>query len=140
MLWVVLGHVYMAYAFSPVDNYLDIYNWMKDTTSQYIIGATVSVDTFFVIGGFLTMFTFQTTMDKGVKFNVPMFYFHRYLRLTPAFAAMLLAHVALFNYFGSGPVWDNTNAYLVEGCKTYWWSALLYIQNYVNPNGVVSCT
>jgi hypothetical protein len=26
MLWVVLGHVYMAYVFVPLDNYIDVYN------------------------------------------------------------------------------------------------------------------
>jgi peptidoglycan/LPS O-acetylase OafA/YrhL len=77
-------------------------------------------------------------MDKGVKFNVPLYYFHRYLRLTPALAAMLLAHAALFNYFGSGPLWQNTDAYLSKACRKYWWSTLLYIQNYANPDGTVS--
>ncbi|CAH1378595.1 unnamed protein product [Tenebrio molitor] len=135
MLWVVLGHVYMAYVFVPLDNYIDVYNWLDSTSSQYIAGATVSVDTFLVIGGFLTVYTFQATMDKGVKFNVPLYYFHRYLRLTPALAAMLLAHAALFNYFGSGPLWQNTDAYLSKACRKYWWSTLLYVQNYANPDG-----
>jgi peptidoglycan/LPS O-acetylase OafA/YrhL len=135
MLWVVLGHVYMAYVFVPLDNYIDVYNWLDSTYSQYIAGATVSVDTFLVIGGFLTIYTFQATMDKGVKFNVPLYYFHRYLRLTPALAAMLLAHAALFNYFGSGPLWQNTDAYLSKACRKYWWSTLLYVQNYANPDG-----
>ncbi|KAJ3644146.1 hypothetical protein Zmor_026818 [Zophobas morio] len=135
MLWVVLGHVYMAYVFVPLDNYLDVYNWIESTYSQYITGATVSVDTFFVVGGFLTIYTFQATMDKGVTFNVPLYYFHRYLRLTPAVAAMVLAHAALFNYFGSGPVWQRTDTFLTKACKEYWWSALLYVQNYANPEG-----
>nr|XP_015840143.1 PREDICTED: nose resistant to fluoxetine protein 6-like [Tribolium castaneum] len=136
MLWVVLGHVYMAYVFVPLDNYLDVYNWLDSTYSQYITGATVSVDTFLVIGGFLTMYTFEATLNKGTKFNVTLYYLHRFLRLTPSLAAMLLAHAALFNYFGSGPLWENTDLYLSKACKEYWWSTLLYIQNYNNPNGI----
>lgn len=72
---------------------------------------------------------------KG-KLNVPLLYFHRYLRLTPALAANILFYSTLWKYLVVGPVsqqfrWD-------EMCDSYWWSALLYVQNYVNPASIVS--
>jgi hypothetical protein len=64
-------------------------------------------------------------------------YIHRYLRLTPAFAALILFSSSLMRYVGNGPIWYNAEKLLVEPCHKYWWSALLYVQNYVNPNEIV---
>nr|XP_015839403.1 PREDICTED: nose resistant to fluoxetine protein 6-like [Tribolium castaneum] len=98
---------------------------------MFIMGATVSVDTFFTIGGLVTVYTFFKSMDKGAKFNVLLFYFHRYLRLTPAYFIMGLIHIYLLNQFGNGPMWKAVDISLVQTCKDSWWSSLLYITNYV---------
>ncbi|KAF2888051.1 hypothetical protein ILUMI_18122 [Ignelater luminosus] len=38
-------------------------------------------------------------------------------------------------HLGSGPQWpDLIQSKLEQPCRNYWWSALLYVQNYVNPN------
>lgn len=65
-------------------------------------------------------------------------YLHRYLRLTPVLAILILLVVSFFRHIRSGPystVDYNNNAI---PCTKYWWSALLHIQNYVNPQEVVS--
>ena len=65
-------------------------------------------------------------------------YVHRILRLTPAFAAAILFSYTLAKYMGNGPMWNTFSGYASYGCDKYWWSALLYVQNYVNPDTVVS--
>lgn len=67
---------------------------------------------------------------KG-KLNIPLLYLHRYLRLTPALAAAILMHSTLIRHFGSGPLWKATDPQPM--CEKYWWTTLLYVQNYVNP-------
>ncbi|XP_072014421.1 nose resistant to fluoxetine protein 6-like [Amphiura filiformis] len=56
-----------------------------------------------------------------------LFYFHRFWRLTPVYAAMILFIIFLDPYIGSGPLWyryiDHPN------CEKYWWRNLLYISN-----------
>jgi peptidoglycan/LPS O-acetylase OafA/YrhL len=47
---------------------------------MFVVGATIAVDTFFVIGGLVTVYTFLKATDKGVKFNIVLYYIHRYLR------------------------------------------------------------
>lgn len=39
---------------------------------------------------------------------------------------------------GSGPNWPYIVNYFEGFCKTYWWSTLLYVQNEVNVNEMVS--
>ncbi|XP_055306590.1 nose resistant to fluoxetine protein 6-like, partial [Sitodiplosis mosellana] len=66
------------------------------------------------------------------KMNVPRLYLHRYLRLTPILGFLVLFDPSLLKFLGSGPIWPL----LVKPtsiCGSYWWSALFYIQNYVQP-------
>lgn len=49
-------------------------------SSMYVGGATISVDTFFLMGGLLLSYSFLKTINKGTEFNIGMFYIHRYFR------------------------------------------------------------
>lgn len=70
--------------------------------------------------------------------NVPLIYFHRYLRLTPLFVVTILCSMSLLRYLGNGPIWPLLLDFLNGQCERNYWSTLLYIQNYVNPLDVVS--
>lgn len=107
-------------------------------TSTTIIGGTVCVDTFFMITGLLVTYTFFDQMSKGIKFNLPLFYLHRYLRVTPALMVVALVHGTLIQHLGSGPLWKKTSASVEKPCQYFWWAAMLHIQNYVNAPYIVS--
>lgn len=66
-----------------------------------------------------------------------MLYFHRYLRLTPALAAAILMYVSLLKRSADGPLAVSLTGDAAK-CDDYWWSSLLYVQNYVNRDDVVS--
>ncbi|XP_044262889.1 nose resistant to fluoxetine protein 6-like [Tribolium madens] len=131
MMWVIIGHEYSHVMNVPISNFFAIKDWQNDPANMFISGATVSVDTFFVVGGLVTVYTFLKSMDKGLKFNVLLFYVHRYLRLTPAYFIVGLIHLFLLNHLGNGPLWKIVDVSLVDSCRTGWWSSLLYIANYV---------
>ena len=71
------------------------------------------------------------------NFGVLKMYLHRYLRLTPVYGCLILLVISLFRHIGSGPF--NTVDLFSNpvSCTKYWWSALLHIQNYVNPQQIV---
>ena len=75
-------------------------------------------------------------LEKTQKIDLLKFWVSRYLRITPLFAAIILAMVSFLKYFGNGPLFSATNDRFVPDCERYWWSALLHVQNYVNPNNV----
>lgn len=64
------------------------------------------------------------------------FYLHRYIRLTPAVAAAIFFELSLQRYFGDGPLNKYLAQQFSESCEDYWWSALLHIQNFVNPSDI----
>lgn len=65
-----------------------------------------------------------------------MIYVHRYLRLTPLLIAVVLFSITLLRFFGSGPLWPMLTNTISNQCEKYWWSTLLYIQNYENPTEI----
>lgn len=67
-----------------------------------------------------------------------MLYFHRYLRLTPIFAVSILFSMSLLRFMANGPLWHRTLDSLSSKCEDYWWTALIYVQNYVNSANIVS--
>lgn len=86
-------------------------------------------------------YTFKLTriinFNRRGKVNIPMIYLQRYIRLTPIVAATILVTSTILWRLGDGPLWHI----LIDigiNCENTWWSALLYIQNYYNPDRIVS--
>lgn len=69
--------------------------------------------------------------------NVHLFYLNRLLRMFPILAAAILLIASWYNHVADGPYW-SVFASKVDRCRTYWWSTLLYVQNYTNQSKMVS--
>lgn len=81
--------------------------------------------------------TFHIPFERKGKINVLLLYFHRYLRLTPLLAVLILIAMSLYRFIGNGPIWPNMFNEVKITCDVNWWLALLYIQNYGDPKGWV---
>nr|XP_008192685.2 PREDICTED: nose resistant to fluoxetine protein 6-like [Tribolium castaneum] len=132
MMWVVAGHQYSIPMNGSITNTKQLMEWANSLYSMFLVSGTLSVDTFFTIGGTLMMYGFMKAKHKKVPFNLFLYYLHRYLRLTAPFALVVLVSATLLKYLGSGPKWPFLELYFQKNCQNYWWSALLYVQNYVN--------
>ena len=62
------------------------------------------------------------------KFTFISFYLHRLLRLSPAYYLVVVLYFKLLPYIGSGPFWLFKDE--VDKCKKYWWTNILYINNF----------
>lgn len=69
-----------------------------------------------------------------------MLYFYRYLRLTPLLGFCIIFAVSLFRFCGSGPFWSHLTGSIRTECEQNWWINLLYLQNYIHPEKIVSWT
>ncbi|XP_028982461.1 nose resistant to fluoxetine protein 6-like, partial [Diachasma alloeum] len=145
LCWVILGHEYGLKMLGPTINMEDIPSvrhqnqiWMQSWRSIYIALAPFAVDTFFTLSGFLISYLFLKKMAKGQTFNPVMYYLHRYIRLTPAFAALILLTIYIFPRWGSGALWESLVYQERKTCQENWWPMLLYVHNYVNA-GIMGC-
>ncbi|XP_076440369.1 nose resistant to fluoxetine protein 6-like [Babylonia areolata] len=131
MTWVILGHTFV-FSLTTAENYLtymteNLGHW----TFQAIIGAPASVDTFFSLSGLLVAYLILKEMEKrNGKVQWFLFYFHRFWRLTPPYAFVMMMLITLFRYFGKGPIWPQGGTE-INYCEDTWWTNLLYINNFV---------
>ncbi|KAK0082718.1 hypothetical protein PV325_009958 [Microctonus aethiopoides] len=130
MCWIILGHTYYNELSDLLINKTDPLQWVRSWSAIYILIGHFAVDTFLVISGVLVSYFFQKTVNKNHKFNLLNFYFHRWLRLTPALGVLLLFAVYIFPKFGSGPMWEAPMTSQSNYCSKNWWRILLYVQNY----------
>ncbi|XP_068082915.1 nose resistant to fluoxetine protein 6 [Anabrus simplex] len=132
LAWVVLAHRHSNSVTVPYLNLVDGIDFLEDWKRLYLTNGTLSVDTFLMLSGMLLAYVFLKEVNKTGAFNVPMFYIHRYIRLTPLLAAVILFHATLLQYMGSGPLWERLIKFQRDSCESNWWPDLLYVQNYVN--------
>ncbi|XP_077982994.1 nose resistant to fluoxetine protein 6-like [Glandiceps talaboti] len=133
MTWVILGHTFLWQTLFPLVNGLTGGGTiMKEFSFQVVNNAFFSVDTFFFLSGLLVAYLSMDTLEKSNgKLPWFKFYFHRYWRLTPTVAMTILIWMFIQPWMGQGPLWHNMLP--KPNCEKYWWSTLLYINNFV-PN------
>ncbi|XP_048480464.1 nose resistant to fluoxetine protein 6 [Plutella xylostella] len=133
--WVILGHAYLS---APENiNPLDILKWQSSVHSIFVTAAPISVDTFFFISGMLVVYTTAGKLKRNdLLKSLHIFYLNRLLRLFPILASAVLLTASWYNWITDGPDWGEDFTWSVDTCRTYWWSTLLHVQNYVNPSNI----
>lgn len=104
----------------------------KRLSFSIVSNGTFSVDSFFLLSGLLTSFTFlkelskrNSTLSFGFMFK---YYVHRLWRLSPPYWAMLMFSLLLTKYLGSGPLYP-LDGFENKDCQ--WWWNLLYLNNFL---------
>ncbi|XP_046851201.1 nose resistant to fluoxetine protein 6-like isoform X3 [Xenia sp. Carnegie-2017] len=130
--WVILGHLFMVFALNPLsDNRAGVIEDSQRLSAMPVINGYYSVDSFFFLSGLLVAYTCFRKLQKSggiTKFNWFLFYFHRFWRLTPTLMAVILISIQLKRFLAEGPLWYTQ--YEDKLCKEYWWTNLLYINNF----------
>ncbi|BFZ20626.1 hypothetical protein BsWGS_23665 [Bradybaena similaris] len=134
MTWVLIGHFVLSSLINSGNINTVFKSFMKVWTYDAVTNAYASVDTFFTTSGLLTAYlTLNEMKKKGWKINWPLFYFHRFWRLTPPYMLTILVVTGLQLYLGSGPLWPSESEEN-RNCENNWWTNLLYINNLVNTD------
>ncbi|KAJ9592897.1 hypothetical protein L9F63_015475, partial [Diploptera punctata] len=155
LLWVIIANACLISETSPAMNYISIRKFATEWPALLILNSQLAADTFIVCTGALLSFNFlkdmrlrgiyrresnyleQAGMSKCFLLKyVPLWYLHRYIRLTPVLGAIILLQVTLLKHMGSGPFWTAGSNYITNVCSKNWWSTLLYVGNYLNPGDI----
>ena len=146
--WIVMLHIF-SYSKRNVSLNLDLYAINKFGEDWTLLGVvnSHSVDTFFVISGFLLAYTmFRKLKQSGGarKFKWGFFYLFRFWRLSPTYYIVFLVYWKfIFGGYFTGPLWANAemvgSAY-AEDCHLVWWKLLLYVQNFADDKGCFTPT
>ena len=132
MFWVILCHTYF-WILTPghVDNPIVMKGVLSRFSFQVVGNGFFSVDSFFFLSGVLVAYLSLREMEKKRgRFPFLHFYIHRYLRLTPVYAFVLFFTWALFIHLAEGPGFIAAGQATGGNCQKYWWTNLLYINNF----------
>lgn len=134
MFGVIAGHRALFPNMGPILNPELYENEFHTPAMMMVVNGNVIVTVFFVITGFLEARAWLTTYEKLPSFSYVVVlgsYIGRWLRLTPALAVMVAFDALWLEHLGAGPLW-NQHVVKAEAqvCKDYWWTNILYINNY----------
>ncbi|KAL0831529.1 hypothetical protein ABMA28_002323 [Loxostege sticticalis] len=133
MIWVLIGHTTTENFWA---NPLTGSQWIASPEALWLSAAHITVDTFFTLSGLLVVYTTAGKLSgKKLLQNLHLFYLNRLLRMFPVLATGVLLEASLFNRVSDGPYWLWMSD-LVDRCRAFWWSTLLHMQNYMNPERV----
>jgi peptidoglycan/LPS O-acetylase OafA/YrhL len=141
MLHVLLGHAIRFPSFLPMANLKTLKSdggWLSTYFGAFWNVHPVAVDTFFAIGGMLLTRSMLSQIDRK-RLNIPKLYLHRYLRITPVLAFLILIVLSINKFFGDGPFYKEHLSWIFnENCEKNWWVPFFHIQNYYVPLEYVS--
>lgn len=93
-------------------------------------GSALFTDSFLVLSGMLTAYSFIGRFNRGQKINFFKEFIGRYIRIIPPIAALMIFTSQIYQHFGTGPQWNTIVKSQSELCQQHWWRNLLLIQNY----------
>lgn len=139
-----------------VENPLDYMDSSGSFIGQLITNASLAADTFFVLSGVVLTYSLLKKLEQNEgKLNWIWVYIRRwwrsvckvsrygwkkcvtmkFCRLTPLYAAVLMTFMYVVPTLVTGPfpllVGQDTGGNPLDACKKYWWSNMLYINNFV---------
>jgi len=126
--WVVYGHTFMEVMTSKNAIYMTTY--LKSAWFLVLMAALYAVDTFFFLSGFFTGF-FMLSKLRNMKIGFKSFgqlFFHRWLRLWPAYFVAILFSWKLSVYMGKGVLWYSYVAG-AQACDEDYWKNMLFLDN-----------
>lgn len=139
--FVILGHTFLYSLRGPVSNPIVMVSWFERWTFSIMLLAPYSVDVFFWLSGFLGSYLMLELLKKRNGRMQPywMIMLHRWLRITPLYFATILFFWFIMAMAGNGPVFFMYKDDYAGACNKYWWSHLLFINNFYPFNRDEQC-
>ncbi|XP_058117415.1 O-acyltransferase like protein-like [Anopheles ziemanni] len=137
MLWIIVNHVHDSALGIPTFNIP-----VRQEYTESYFGALFhrlggkAVDIFLMLSGMLVSMKMLRELERTKRLNVWELWVHRIVRLTPAYAALILFGIAFVEWVGEGVLAKLVSEELIAACNKSWWSALLYVQNYAHHSSM----
>lgn len=80
----------------------------------------------------------MTKIERTGRVRIWKLYLYRIMRVTPFVGILIFFLMTLTKYSSEGPYYTFFTEAQLPACEQYWWSAMLHVQNYVNPDAIVS--
>ncbi|XP_035793618.1 nose resistant to fluoxetine protein 6-like [Anopheles albimanus] len=138
MTLVIFGHSILLIIFSPTTHPEKLEKLYHNVGSMILTNGVQITQTFLAMSGTLLAVQFLELAEKRKGkvsiLYVPITILYRYIRLTPAYAFVILFHATWLLKLQKGPFWRWGAETEQVFCRRNWWTNLLYINNYVHAD------
>ncbi|XP_050305994.1 nose resistant to fluoxetine protein 6-like [Anthonomus grandis grandis] len=129
---IITDHRFGTFLSNAILNFNTVEEQYRSFFGTLFFHGDLFVDSFFILSGLLVTYCLLVQFEK--KFLNPAFIIlMRYIRITPLYAFVIFFCSTMFEYIGHGPMWKKIISPEVRDCRRNWWTNLLYVSNYVNP-------
>jgi peptidoglycan/LPS O-acetylase OafA/YrhL len=136
MILISLGHSYVYTFITPIRNTFRIFEILRGFWHHFVFIGLYVVDVFFIMSGFLLAYLSVSEMQKRKgRISWVMFIVHRLIRIAPIYFFVFMIYVNILPYIGTGPAWPLLEYKYRVACNEYWWTNLLFINNFVPSSG-----
>ncbi|KAK6637584.1 hypothetical protein RUM44_008006 [Polyplax serrata] len=136
MILVILGHRSLASFGGPFFNPQFLEERYRKIQNVFLLNGTLIVDTFFLIGGYLTFLTLFKECKMKRTPGFLQIYAYRWLRIAPVYLLVIFFYAHFLEHLGTGPVWKMRVGREAERCRKNWWTNFLFINNYINTDSL----
>ncbi|XP_058446399.1 nose resistant to fluoxetine protein 6-like [Malaya genurostris] len=136
MLQIVAHHVHDAFRTIPVSNHSTREKYFETAPGilSYRVSA-LSADIFLALSAMLLTTGFMSKLTNNAsKTDIVRVWIHRIIRILPAYGFLIFFTIAFAEHFGEGPLYRHLVQPTVDACVDNWWTAMLFVQNYMNPD------
>ncbi|KAL7026866.1 hypothetical protein ACKWTF_005209 [Chironomus riparius] len=137
LIWLMLGYRFILPLILPLINPVDfILDFTESYFAPWVFGSQFGVDALLFVNGTLIAYLFMKKMDKSGHVKIWKLYIMRFMRVTPFIGILIFFSFTLTPYSSEGPYYQFLTGAQIPACEEYWWSAMLHVQNYVNPDSI----
>ena len=108
---------YFAFFSDLIQNQQYSFDLVRRFLFQPVSNISLAVDSFFLLGSFLSSYLTFKDIEKHGRFRYLYFYIHRYFRISPLFYFNTIILINLIYHFAQGPLWGFP---LLSACKDNW--------------------
>ncbi|XP_077299464.1 nose resistant to fluoxetine protein 6-like [Arctopsyche grandis] len=134
MIAVIFSHVLLIVTYGYVGNTIRVETPYDDLMMHLMYNGSLVVQTFFCMASFLMAYNFLIHVEKHPITSVWTYFviiFQRWARLTPVYALVIGFLCTVYEKLSTGPLWQYIIGDDADSCRRWWWTNLLYINNYV---------
>jgi len=127
--WIIYGHVFFIAGNVPSINVESIHEVTRDPTKTFIYNATLAVDLFLYLSGFLLTYI-TLSRSKGSPKLSPLIFVHRIIRLYPLLLITLGVFCFIVPLINNGPIYYRIYQMAYEYCAELWPRSLTFTVNF----------
>ncbi|XP_055613144.1 O-acyltransferase like protein-like [Uranotaenia lowii] len=137
MLQLIIHYIHESLLIIPVAN--------PESRQEYfesVLGifnhrlSALAFDVFLGLSAIALTYKVLLQLHQTQSLNLLSIWIDRILRILPAYGLLIYFWVAFGRFFGQGPLYREFVLPEIDACETNWWSAILFVQNYVNPENM----